>query len=36
MPGHPQFNTDRTYPGRWTITFNNPPITTCLFPERIV
>src|ERR1700691_5631356 len=21
-----QFNTDRTYPGRWTITFNNPPI----------
>ena len=21
-----QFNIDRTYPGRWTITFNNPPI----------
>ena len=21
-----QFNTDRTYPGRWTITFSNPPI----------
>jgi len=21
-----QFNTDRTNPGRWTITFNNPPI----------
>jgi len=21
-----QFNTDRTYPDRWTITFNNPPI----------
>ena len=21
-----QFNTDRTYPGRWTITFGNPPI----------
>ena len=21
-----QFNTDRTFPGRWTITFNNPPI----------
>src|ERR1700691_6071889 len=21
-----QFNVDRTYPGRWTITFNNPPI----------
>ena len=22
-----QFNIDRTYPGRWTITFNNPPIS---------
>jgi len=22
----PQFNTDRTNPGRWTITFSNPPI----------
>ena len=21
-----QFNTDRTNPGRWTITFSNPPI----------
>jgi hypothetical protein len=21
-----QFNTDRTYPGRWMITFSNPPI----------
>ena len=21
-----QFNTDRTHPGRWTITFSNPPI----------
>lgn len=21
-----QFHTDRTHPGRWTITFNNPPI----------
>src|SRR5580700_1935370 len=21
-----QFNVDRTYPGRWTITFSNPPI----------
>jgi len=21
-----QFNIDRTHPGRWTITFNNPPI----------
>src|SRR5580765_8349171 len=26
MPDHSQFNIDRTYPGRWTITFNNPPI----------
>jgi enoyl-CoA hydratase/carnithine racemase len=27
MPDDPsQFNTDRTYPGRWTITFSNPPI----------
>ena len=26
MPDHSQFNTDRTYPGRWTITFMNPPI----------
>ena len=22
----PQFNIDRAHPGRWTITFNNPPI----------
>jgi enoyl-CoA hydratase/carnithine racemase len=21
-----QFNTDRTHPGRWTVTFSNPPI----------
>ena len=21
-----QFNTDRTHPGQWTITFSNPPI----------
>ena len=21
-----QFNRDRTYPGRWTVTFPNPPI----------
>ena len=21
-----QFNIDRTYPARWTITFSNPPI----------
>ena len=26
MPDTSQFNTDRTYPGRWTITFSNPPI----------
>lgn len=26
MTNHSQFNTDRTYPGRWTITFSNPPI----------
>ena len=26
MPDHSQFNTDRTYPGRWTTTFGNPPI----------
>jgi len=26
MPDHSQFNTERTRPGRWTITFSNPPI----------
>ena len=26
MPEPSQFNTGRTYPGRWTITFSNPPI----------
>jgi enoyl-CoA hydratase/carnithine racemase len=26
MPDPSQFNTDRTDPGRWTITFTNPPI----------
>ena len=26
MPDPSQFNTDCTYPGRWTITFSNPPI----------
>ncbi len=26
MPDPSQFNTDRTHPGRWTITFSNPPI----------
>jgi enoyl-CoA hydratase/carnithine racemase len=26
MPEPSQFNIDRTHPGRWTITFTNPPI----------
>ena len=26
MPDYVQFNIDRTHPGRWTITFSNPPI----------
>jgi hypothetical protein len=26
VPDPSQFNTDRTYPGLWTITFSNPPI----------
>src|SRR6516165_11408504 len=26
VPDTSQFNIDRTYPGRWTITFSNPPI----------
>ena len=26
MPDHSHFETDRTHPGRWTVTFNNPPI----------
>lgn len=26
MPDRSQFNTDRTAPGRWTVTFSNPPI----------
>jgi enoyl-CoA hydratase/carnithine racemase len=26
VPDHSQFNVDHTYPGRWTITFSNPPI----------
>jgi enoyl-CoA hydratase/carnithine racemase len=30
-----QFNIDRTHPGRWTITFNNPPINMFV-PETIV
>src|ERR1700726_1418594 len=26
MSNLPQFNTDRSYPGLWTVTFSNPPI----------
>jgi enoyl-CoA hydratase/carnithine racemase len=26
MPDPSQFNTDRTFPGWWTVTFSNPPI----------
>src|SRR5580698_3164027 len=26
MPDTSQFNTDRTHPGLWSITFSNPPI----------
>ena len=26
MPDPSQFNIDRTFPGRWTVTFSNPPI----------
>ena len=26
MPDPSQFNIDRTCPGRWTVTFSNPPI----------
>ena len=35
MPDPSQFNTDRTYPGGWTITFSNPPINM-FFPTTIV
>jgi len=35
MPDAPQFNTDRTHPGRWTITFNNPPINMFV-PDTLV
>ena len=35
MPDPSQFNTDRTYPGTWAITFNNPPINIFV-PETIV
>jgi hypothetical protein len=30
-----QFNIHRTHPGRWTITFNNPPINIFV-PSTIV
>ena len=30
MPDMSQFNTDRTHPGRWTVTFSNPPINMFL------
>jgi enoyl-CoA hydratase/carnithine racemase len=35
MPESSQFNIDRTHPGRWTITFSNPPINMFL-PSTIV
>jgi enoyl-CoA hydratase/carnithine racemase len=35
MADHSQFNTDRSYPGRWTITFSNPPINMFV-PSTIV
>ena len=35
MPDPSQFNTDRAYPGQWTITFSNPPINMFL-PTTIV
>jgi len=35
MPDSLQFNADRTYPGRWMITFSNPPINMFV-PETIV
>ena len=35
MPDTSQFNIDRTDPGRWTITFSNPPINIFV-PSTIV
>lgn len=35
MADHSQFNTDRTHPARWNITFSNPPINMFL-PSTIV
>jgi enoyl-CoA hydratase/carnithine racemase len=34
MTNTPQFTTDRTHPGRWVITFSNPPINMFV-PETI-
>ena len=35
MPDTSQLNIDRTNPGRWTITFSNPPINI-FTPKTIV
>ena len=35
MPEVLQFNTDRSYPGVWTVTFSNPPINVFV-PTTIV
>ncbi len=35
MPDISQFNTDRTHPGKWTVTFSNPPINMFV-PSTIV
>ena len=35
VPDTSQFSIDRTYPGRWTITFSNPPINM-IVPTTIV
>jgi enoyl-CoA hydratase/carnithine racemase len=35
MADRPQFNTDRTYPVLWTVTFSNPPINMFV-PSTIV
>jgi len=35
MPDPSQFDADRAHPGRWTITFSNPPINTFV-PATIV
>jgi enoyl-CoA hydratase/carnithine racemase len=35
MPDAPQFDTDRTCPGRWRVIFSNPPINMFV-PETIV